>query len=151
MEAVAQEVAPFGIQMTLIEPGPTATGFGGALDQADALPAYADTPSGAIRSALFGENAGAFSIDGDVEKMVAAIIACADAAVAPRRLLLEAVRTRACMRRCANGWQSWRRTGRSPAPWTWTGKHELHRRMTQHAAWPIPAGHRHGCQSARQC
>ena len=70
MEAVAQEVAPFGIQMTLIEPGPTATGFGGALDQADALPAYADTPSGAIRSALFGENAGA------------------DAAVAPRRLLL---------------------------------------------------------------
>ncbi|WP_256777693.1 MULTISPECIES: hypothetical protein [unclassified Stenotrophomonas] len=88
VEAVAQEVAPFGIQMTLIEPGPTATGFGGALDQADALPAYADTPSGAIRSALFGENAGAFSIDGDVEKMVAAIIACADAAVAPRRLLL---------------------------------------------------------------
>lgn len=91
MEAVAQEVAPFGIQMTLIEPGPTATGFGGALDQADALPAYADTPSGAIRairSALFGENAGAFSIDGEVEKMVAAIIACADAAVAPRRLLL---------------------------------------------------------------
>ena len=55
MEAVAQEVAPFGIQMTLIEPGPTATGFGGALDQADALPAYTDTPSGAIRSALFGE------------------------------------------------------------------------------------------------
>jgi len=88
VEAVAQEVAPFGIQMTLIEPGPTATGFGGALDQADALPAYADTPSGAIRSALFGANAGGFSIDGDVEKMVTAMIACADAAVAPRRLLL---------------------------------------------------------------
>ncbi len=88
VEAVAQEVAPFGIQMTLIEPGPTATGFGGALDQADALPAYADTPSGAIRSALFGANAGGFSIDGDVEKMVTAMIACADAAVAPQRLLL---------------------------------------------------------------
>ncbi|MNK02008.1 NADP-dependent 3-hydroxy acid dehydrogenase YdfG [compost metagenome] len=88
VEAVAQEVAPFGIQMTLIEPGPTATGFGGALDQAEPLPAYADTPSGAIRSALFGANAGGFSIDGDVEKMVTAIIACADAAVAPRRLLL---------------------------------------------------------------
>lgn len=88
VEAVAQEVAPFGIQMTLIEPGPTATGFGGALDQAEALPAYADTPSGAIRSALFGASAGGFSIDGDVEKMVTAIIACADAAVAPRRLLL---------------------------------------------------------------
>lgn len=88
VEAVAQEVAPFGIQMTLIEPGPTATGFASALDQADALPAYADTPSGAIRSALFGDNAGEFAIDGDVAKMVDAIIACADDAVAPRRLLL---------------------------------------------------------------
>lgn len=88
VEAVAQEVAPFGIQMTLIEPGPTATGFASGLDLADALPAYAATPSGAIRRALLGENAGEFPIDGDVAKMVAAIIACADSAEPPRRLLL---------------------------------------------------------------
>jgi NAD(P)-dependent dehydrogenase (short-subunit alcohol dehydrogenase family) len=36
-ETVAREVAPFGIGLTIVEPGATPTGFGGALDTAPAI------------------------------------------------------------------------------------------------------------------
>lgn len=88
VEAVAQEVAPFGIQMTLVEPGPTVTGFAAGVVQAEAMAAYAGTPAGEIREALFGARAGAFAIEGDVHKMVRAILDSADASPAPRRLVL---------------------------------------------------------------
>ena len=45
VEAVRQEVAAFGIDFLLVEPGPTATQFGAGLDIADALPAYRNTPA----------------------------------------------------------------------------------------------------------
>jgi NAD(P)-dependent dehydrogenase (short-subunit alcohol dehydrogenase family) len=85
VEAVRQEVAAFGIDFLLVEPGPTATQFGAGLDIADALPAYRVTPAGALRSALFS---GEFAIKGDAEKCVAAMIAAADAASPPLRLPL---------------------------------------------------------------
>ena len=85
VEAVRQEVAAFGIDFLLVEPGPTATQFGAGLDIADALPAYRKTPAGALRSALFS---GEFAIKGDAEKCVAAMIAAADAASPPLRLPL---------------------------------------------------------------
>lgn len=85
VEAVRQEVAAFGIDFLLVEPGPTATQFGAGLDIADALPVYCDTPAGALRSALFS---GEFAIKGDAEKCVAAMIAAADAASPPLRLPL---------------------------------------------------------------
>ena len=85
VEAVRQEVAAFGIDFLLVEPGPTATQFGAGLDIADALPVYRDTPAGALRSALFS---GEFAIKGDAEKCVAAMIAAADAASPPLRLPL---------------------------------------------------------------
>lgn len=88
VEAVAQEVAPFGIQMLLVEPGPTVTGFAAGVVRAEAMAAYAGTPAGEIREALFGERAGAFAIEGDVHKMVRAILEVADAAAMPRRLVL---------------------------------------------------------------
>ncbi|WP_312118751.1 SDR family oxidoreductase [Kosakonia cowanii] len=85
VEAVRQEVAAFGIDFLLVEPGPTATQFGAGLDIADALPVYRDTPAGALRSALLS---GEFAIKGDAEKCVAAMIAAADAASPPLRLPL---------------------------------------------------------------
>ena len=39
-ETIAQEVAPLGIGVTIVEPGATPTGFGGALDTAPAMAAY---------------------------------------------------------------------------------------------------------------
>jgi short-subunit dehydrogenase len=85
VEAVRQEVAAFGIDFLLVEPGPTATQFGAGLDIADALPAYRDTPAGRLREALL---AGEFAIKGDAQKCVAAMIAAADAASPPLRLPL---------------------------------------------------------------
>ncbi len=85
VEAVAQEVAPFGISFTLVEPGPTRTGFAQGLVDAPATPAYRDTPVGMLRRA-FAE--GSFDITGDVTLMVPAIIAAAASPLAPRRLVL---------------------------------------------------------------
>jgi len=86
VEAVAQEVAPFGIEFTLVEPGPAATDFGRGLDRTDPSPAYADTPVQALRRAL---DDGGF-VFGDARKMVREMLAALDASPAPRRLLLGA-------------------------------------------------------------
>ncbi|MBB4128173.1 NAD(P)-dependent dehydrogenase (short-subunit alcohol dehydrogenase family) [Xanthomonas translucens] len=86
VEAVAQEVAPFGIEFTLVEPGPAATDFGRGLDRTDASPAYADTPVHALRRAL---DEGGF-VFGDARKMVREMLAALEVTPAPRRLLLGA-------------------------------------------------------------
>lgn len=85
VEAVRQEVAAFGIDFLLVEPGPTATQFGAGLDIADALPVYHDTAAGKLRAALMS---GEFAVKGDAEKCVTAMIAAADAASPPLRLPL---------------------------------------------------------------
>lgn len=85
VESVAQEVAPFGITLTLIEPGPTATGFGGGLDHASPSAAYEPTPVGAVRRAVAD---GSFTIKGDAERTTDAMIAAAEAEHPPRRLTL---------------------------------------------------------------
>ncbi|WKZ94843.1 SDR family oxidoreductase (plasmid) [Chimaeribacter arupi] len=77
VEAVRQEVAAFGIDFLLVEPGPTATQFGAGLDIADALPVYRETAAGKLRAALMS---GEFAIKGDAQKCVTAIITAADAA-----------------------------------------------------------------------
>jgi NAD(P)-dependent dehydrogenase (short-subunit alcohol dehydrogenase family) len=85
VESVAQEVAPFGIDFIIVEPGPTGTHFGSNLVQAAATDVYGNTPVGDLRRAIAG---GKFVIRGDAERTVKAIIAAADQAHPPLRLTL---------------------------------------------------------------
>jgi NAD(P)-dependent dehydrogenase (short-subunit alcohol dehydrogenase family) len=52
IESAAQEVAPFGIDFIIVEPGPTATNFGAGLVRASPMDVYKDTPVGALRRAI---------------------------------------------------------------------------------------------------
>ncbi|TBU91966.1 SDR family oxidoreductase [Phytopseudomonas dryadis] len=85
VESVAREVAPFGIDFVLVEPGPTATQFAAGLDRTDSMACYEDTPAGEVRRALAS---GAFAIRGDAGRTVAAMIVAADASHPPLRLAL---------------------------------------------------------------
>ena len=86
VEAVAQEVAPFGIEMTLVEPGPTRTSFGAGLVSPPALAVYENTPSGEMRRSLTdGTSSWTFA---DPVKTVQAMIDCVAVSPAPRRLTL---------------------------------------------------------------
>jgi NAD(P)-dependent dehydrogenase (short-subunit alcohol dehydrogenase family) len=85
VEAVAPEVAPFGIAFTIVEPGPTRTEFGGALVSPPPMAAYDDTPAGEIRRALA---AGTFAVRGDAGKAAQAMIDVADGGPMPPRLTL---------------------------------------------------------------
>lgn len=85
VESVAQEVAPFGIDFLIVEPGPTSTNFAAGLDRAQPMACYEDTPAGEVRRALAS---GAFAIRGDAARTVDAMIAAADAMRPPLRLAL---------------------------------------------------------------
>ena len=85
VEAVAQEVAPFGIDFLIVEPGPTRTNFGAALDQAPALTVYDTTPAADVRRAIAS---GAFAAFGDAGKTVDAMITAIGLERAPLRLAL---------------------------------------------------------------
>ncbi|MBB3660174.1 NAD(P)-dependent dehydrogenase (short-subunit alcohol dehydrogenase family) [Rhizobium sp. BK650] len=85
VEAVAQEVAPFGIDFIIAEPGPTGTNFGANLVHATPMDAYDETPAGAVRRAISDRS---FEIRGDAARTVAAIISAAESATPPLRLTL---------------------------------------------------------------
>lgn len=87
-DAVAQEVTPFGIDVVIVEPGPTATGFAGALDRAAPMAAYDATPAGEVRRAVSG---GGFEIRGDAGRTVDAMIRVADSARPRRRIALGSI------------------------------------------------------------
>ena len=85
-ESVIQEVAPFGIQVTLVEPGTARTDFAGrgAVEPPE-MTIYDDTPVGALRR---GRKDGSFAWLGDPAKMVAEMMKAADQPTAPKRLTL---------------------------------------------------------------
>lgn len=87
VESVAQEASPFGIEFTLVEPGPARTGFGGNLKRTRPLAAYARTPADEVREALRGS----WMIKGDPNRMTDAMIGLADQeGPLPKRLVLGA-------------------------------------------------------------
>ncbi|GAN78975.1 SDR family oxidoreductase [Acidocella aminolytica] len=85
IEAVCQEVAPFGIDFVIAEPGPTATKFREGLVHAESMAVYDDTPAGQIRRLI---QTGAFVLKGDAARTAAAIISTADREKPELRLAL---------------------------------------------------------------
>lgn len=85
MESTARDVAPFGIGVTIVEPGGARTEFRyGSLQLATPMAAYDDSPAAMVRGV---RDAGRPPI-GDPARMAALIIASADREPAPLRLVL---------------------------------------------------------------
>jgi NAD(P)-dependent dehydrogenase (short-subunit alcohol dehydrogenase family) len=85
VEAVALEVASFGIEFTIVEPGPAKTSFSGGIVKSVPMAAYDNTPAGDVRRAI---EAGSFVLKGDPDKMVQAMIDSVERTPAPMRLTL---------------------------------------------------------------
>lgn len=85
-DALAGEVAPFGIGVTIVEPGGARTNFRyGSSVLADRIEAYDGTPAAAIRRILTERTTQGI---GDPALMATAMIASVDQDPAPRRLVL---------------------------------------------------------------
>ncbi|MBK3569933.1 MULTISPECIES: SDR family oxidoreductase [unclassified Streptomyces] len=85
-EALRSEVEPFGVQVTLVEPGTVRTDFAGRSgDSAAPLEAYAGTPAAVIRQVI---EQGAVPAAGDPGKVARAVADLADLERAPLRLVL---------------------------------------------------------------
>ncbi|AXL93027.1 short-chain dehydrogenase/reductase [Streptomyces sp. CB09001] len=85
-EALANEVAPFGVKVTIVEPGGIRTGWaaGAAEPSGPVTPDYQETVG--LWLARFADYAG--KEPGDPDRMARAIIGAVDAEEPPRRLLL---------------------------------------------------------------
>ncbi|NIE84526.1 MULTISPECIES: SDR family oxidoreductase [unclassified Burkholderia] len=85
-EAVVQDVASFGIEVTLVEPAGAHTNFIHGLDNATPLEVYEDTIVGTRRRALGSPST--YRLPLSPEKAVDAMIASVEQSPAPRRLVL---------------------------------------------------------------
>lgn len=85
-ESTIQDIAPFNIQVMIVEPGSARTEFAaGSAALSPAMDAYAQTPAGAVRRLIAP---GFRNQPGDPAKMVQAMIASVDQNPAPKRLTL---------------------------------------------------------------
>jgi len=86
VEAVAQEVSSFGIEVTIVEPGGARTEFRyGSAQVAELMPEYDQTPAHSFLAMLDPANGLA---PGDPAKMAARIIESVDIEPAPLRMVL---------------------------------------------------------------
>ncbi|TDD63557.1 SDR family NAD(P)-dependent oxidoreductase, partial [Actinomadura rubrisoli] len=111
-EALALEVAPFGIKVLVVEPGAFRTSFGGALQMSAAMPEYKDVV-GPVRVGLPGSDG---RQPGDPAKAAAAILAALDADETPLRLPLgtdAADGVAANLARAQEEFAAWERLSRS--------------------------------------
>lgn len=91
LESTAQDIAPFGIEATIFEPGAIRTDFGGRGVLASALEAYQHTPAAQMRQAAEGlreAGAGASQAVGDPVKMAQVMIASVEKSPAPKRIVM---------------------------------------------------------------
>lgn len=85
-ESMAQELAPFGIGVTIVEPGGARTEFRfGSSKLGTKLDVYQGTPAGMVHEMLADRSR---QPNGDPAKMVARMIASVDQTPAPKRLVL---------------------------------------------------------------
>ncbi|WP_246797176.1 SDR family oxidoreductase [Burkholderia perseverans] len=85
-EGTIPEIAAFGIDVTLVEPGASRTGFGAAIVMSEPDPVYENTGAGEFRRMVA---AGGLAFwPGDPRKVALAIIASTEQMPAPKRLTL---------------------------------------------------------------
>jgi NAD(P)-dependent dehydrogenase (short-subunit alcohol dehydrogenase family) len=84
-DTAAREIAPFGIGLTIVEPGATPTGFGAALATAPVMAEYDQGPAGETRRAIAD---GTFPLACDPDKIVDAVLGMVDRGETPLRLPL---------------------------------------------------------------
>lgn len=85
VKSVSQEVADFNIDFILIEPGPTDTGFGDAINYAESMDCYQGTVVSQFRDAV---RSGNFVCQGDLDKTVNTILTVARQKTPPMRVAL---------------------------------------------------------------
>ena len=86
-EGTIPEIAPFGIEVTLVEPGASRTNFASSsADAGQILDAYDQTPAGEFRR--MAATTGLAMFRGDPRKVAAEIIASSELSPAPKRLTL---------------------------------------------------------------
>jgi len=91
IESTAQDVAPFGIEATLFEPGAIRTEFGSSGVLPPAMEAYSGTPASMMRLAvesLREAGEGSSQAGGDPVKMARVMIDSVDQSPAPKRVVM---------------------------------------------------------------